>query len=556
LSPFVPATRNATSTFQRLGDVNGVPRFSVSPMSRSLNTSARSALTWNGALSYPTTGAEKFAACLDYWTKAGTYTGREPAAVAADMERIFADDEKAALAVVFGLRLITRRPEVEGIDDVQTGYGRRDEFYEAVSWLHDRRRALLEANLALLPVFGCWKDLVSEPLIDVLDRERVYALVGDNLGDPLLRKYLPQVRSAGQVRTERDRKRVSWAKGLCRFLGIGYPDYRRLKSEGAAHVWQRQMGRGQWGDIHFNGIPGKAMLRHVSQKGRDGQTVFERHGQVERLKEWVLQQPEVKFTGYPYELTRAAGARKKPTLVQKLIYDRQFRTMLGPFQGHKLGNVLCALDTSGSMTMEVVPGVSAYDICLSMGLVFSSLNVGWFRDVVVAFNDVSSIVRLSGEFTERLHQLETMTTAWGSTNFQSVIDLLIAIRRGNPNVPLREFPETLLVVSDMQFNPVGGNARTNYEEAMRRLREVGLPELRIIWWFVNGAGGDFPARMDDKGVYLIGGFDPVNLRALLGLSAATAEFSAGQKKEQTPLDGMMNFLGQPIFGLLRFPAGA
>src|SRR5262249_56625156 len=132
-------------------------------------------------------------------------------------------------------------------------------------------------------------------------------------------------------------------------------------------------------------------------------------------REWVRSRPVVKFTGHPHELVRAA--RTARTIMQKEIFDRQFATVVGPFRAHRLGNVLCALDTSGSMTMEVVPGVSAYDICLSMGLVFSSLNVGWFRDVVVAFNDVSSIVRLSGEFTERLHQLETMTTAWGSTNF-------------------------------------------------------------------------------------------------------------------------------------------
>jgi hypothetical protein len=51
---------------------------------------------------------------------------------------------------------------------------------------------------------------------------------------------------------------------------------------------------------------------------------------------------------------------------------------------------------------------------------------------------------------------------------------------------------------------------------------------------------------------MIGGFDPVNLRALLGLSAGKKDFVAAEQKEETPLDGMMNFLGQPIFGLLQF----
>jgi hypothetical protein len=325
-----------------------------------------------------------------------------------------------------------------------------------------------------------------------------------------------------------------------------------LKSAGAGHVWQQQLGRGQWDEINFAGIPGKAMLLHTSRKGADKQTVFERHNQIERLKEWVLAQPAIKFTGYPYELTRAAGRRMKPSLVQKLVYNRQFLTVLEPLRGHKLGNVLCALDTSGSMTAQVMPNVSAYDICISMGLVFSSLNVGKFKDAVVAFDQVSTLVRLAGDFTDRLHQIESMTTAWGSTNFQSVIDLLVRTRREAPEIPVAEYPETLLVVSDMQFNPAGGNTRTNYEEAMRKLRAVGLPEVRIIWWFVNGQGTDFPSQLNDKGVYMIGGFDPANLRALMGLNSTRKDFVPSERTAETPLDGMMHFLQQPIFGLLQF----
>jgi Domain of unknown function (DUF2828) len=545
--------RNANSNHPLLKD--GVPYCAHGDlMSQVLNKLAKSAYTWNGALSYSTTGFEQLGACLDYWSKAGTYTAREESAVAADMARIFADDEKAALAVVFGLRLISRAPNVEGISEPQTGYGRKDEFYKALLWLKANRPALLAANLHLIPVFGCWKDFLTEPLLSALDRAAVYALARDNLGDALLRKYLPQIRSAKNLRTDRDRARVAWAKGFCAFLGIGFAEYRKLKAEGPAHLWQQQMGRKEFGAIDFARVPGKAMLLHTSQKGKDKQTVFERHDQVARLAEWAAAQPAIKFTGYPYELTRAASHRKRPSLVQRIVYDKQFETVLGPLKGHKLGNVLCALDTSGSMTSEVVPGVSAYDICISMGLVFSALNVGHFRDAVVAFNDTSTLVRLAGSFTERLHQLETMTTAWGSTNFQSVIDLLVRVRTENPGIPVSEYPDTVLVVSDMQFNPVGGNTETNYEAAMRKLRAVGLKDVRIIWWFVNGKGTDFPAQMKDRGTMLIGGFDPAVLRGLLGLSSAesSAESSEGAPRaEATPVSGLLNFLSQPVFGLLR-----
>src|SRR5262245_44943109 len=489
-------------------------------MSQTLARLTLPAHTWNGAISYASTDSP----LLDYWSKAGTYRGREQSAVDADMARIFADDEKLALAVVFGVRLITRTPAVAGIDEAQTGYGQRDEFAKALCWMHRERPANLYANLHLIPVFGCWRDLVSEPLLSALDREKVYALVRDNLDDALLRKYLPQARSAGKGRSDRDKARSAWAKGLCRFLGIKEQEYRKLKSAGTAHVFQRQMSANQWDLVRFDAIPGRAMTRLVSLTGRDGKCAFERHGQVERLLAWVREQPLVKFTGHPHELVRAA--RTRDTVVTREVHDRQFETVLQPLRAHTLGNVLCALDTSGSMTAEVVPGVSAYDICVSLGLAFSALNVGHFCDVVVAFGDESSLVHLSGTFTQRLKQITTMTTAWGSTNFQSVIDLLVQVRRDNPAIPVEDFPATLLVVSDMQFNPVGGNTRTNYEEALAKLRRVGLGTMRIIWWFVNGQGTDFPAQADDEGVYLVGGFDPSVLKGLMGLDAVAKEFDA------------------------------
>jgi hypothetical protein len=349
------------------------------------------------------------------------------------------------------------------------------------------------------------------------------------------------------VRSDRDRARSEWARGLCRHLGIEEKEYRKLKSAGPAHVFQRQMARGQWDAIHFNGIPGRAMTRLVTLTGKDKQTAFERHNQTERLLAWVREQPLVKFTGHPYELVRAA--RRRSTVVSREVHDRQFATILEPMRGHKLGNVLCALDTSGSMTSQVVPGVSAYDVCISLGIAFSMLNVGRFADTVVAFGPTSELVTLSGTFTQRLRQIQAMTMAWGSTNFQSVIDLIVQEYRQNPATPLSDYPQTLLVVSDMQFNPAGANVRTNHEVAMRKLRDVGLGEMRVIWWYVNGQGTDFPVTMDEAGTYLIGGFDPTVLKALLGLTKAAPD-SEKPRKEQTPMAGMLNFLSQPIFSLL------
>lgn len=544
-------------------------------LKESLINNAKGAVTWNGALSNASMGEEKFAKCLEYWSKAGTYVDRSQEDVNNDMNRLFADDVKTALSIVFGLRLITRKPYEGNIDEVQTGYGRKDEFYKAITWVAENHPNLINNNLHLIPVFGCWKDFLNEPLIDVLDRKRVFELFRENLGDDLVRKYLPTIRNkrkewsketrlmmrANQIVVPygstkitralsiRDCKRVEWAKDFSRFLGINYSDYRKLKSQGRAHLFQQQMSRNEWDEIDFFGIPGRAMFNFISRKGWDGKMVFERHSQIERLRSWVDSQSQIKFNGYPYELTKAMD--NSPNEIQKLIYDYQWKSMIEPLRDHNLGTVWCALDVSGSMSWsEIAKNVRPIDVCLSLGLVFSELNVGEFKNFVVSFDNTSSLVEIEGaSFSERYSSLKSKVSGMGSTNFQSVIDLLVRTRLKSPAIPIEDYPDTILVVSDMQFNPVGENAETNYEAAMRKLSEVGLSSVRIIWWVVNGTTSDFPVQMNDKNCYVISGFDPVNLKALMGLNKDNKNFD--NKEKATPLQGMVNFLSQPIFSLLR-----
>jgi len=309
------------------------------------------------------------------------------------------------------------------------------------------------------------------------------------------------------------------------------------------------MSAGKWDEIDFSIIPGKAMTKLMSSSQSDPRPAFERHGQVERFINWVRKQPQVKFTGHPHELVKAVLTRRINTSKIEL-YNRQFQTILESFNDHKLGNVFCALDTSASMNLKVCSGTTAYEICISLGIVFSALNIGHFKDHVVAFDEESALIKLCGNFTDRVYQILQMKTAWGSTNFQSVIDLIVQIRNAFPSIPVADYPSTLLVLSDMQFNPVKGNSATNYRKAIAKLKKVGLGKIRIIWWFLNGAEKDFPSKINDEGVNIVGGFDPTILKALA--FPGKNHHTDTDLTQTNPLKGMLNFLNQPIFELLNF----
>lgn len=520
--------------------------------------------TENGAVSHSTTGD----AVLDYFSKSATYSGRDPVEVAGSLSRSWADSPLLTLTTIFYNRMITRSPSgFATIEKVQSGQGMRDEFRKALKWLHVAHPEALYENLWLVPVVGVWKDLWNYDTVDVLDAQRVYELVergiADDFNRPLIAKYLPRIRSKSKITQPRHLAFNNWARGLCAELGWSERDYRKFKSDpqNRAHLWQRQMSAGLWEEIDFNSIPGKALFKLVNNAGADEVGALERHVRDELLA-WAESADSVKFTGFVYELVRAAR-NPKLNWVQRTITDKQFEGLIAAANQDRVGlteNLWCALDTSGSMSVQSVAGTTAFEICVGMGVYFSTLNKGAFHNQVIMFDSTSRIRSLNGSFTDKVQQILSGGWAMGSTNFQSVIDEIVRVRVANPDIPVGDFPTTLLVVSDMQFNPSGeASAETNYEAAMRKLVEVGLPRVRIVWWWVNGRGTDFPAKFDDEGVIMISGFDGSIVSLLLGGDAANSKGSpiAGSATAAsgvaTPVQAMLKALDQPVLRRLRIP---
>ena len=502
--------------------------------------------TENGALSHSTTGN----VLLDYFSKCGTYRDRTLEEVFATMGNLWYESPILALKLVFYNRLITRQAKgfLES-DQVQKGQGNRREFRQSIIWLAKYQPESLYKNLWLIPVVGTWKDLWHEDLIDYLDQDQVFGLISKGMAEEynraLLAKYLPRIRSKANIRHDRHVRLNRFALDLMKYLKWSPKEYRQFKSSGKAHTFQQLASQQRFDDIRFQEIPGKALFQWVNQRGTDGKTVLERQQMESRYLDWIKTQPTAKFTGYVYELMKVV--RKDLSRVQAYTVNKQFEHLLSLARrdGKVQENVWCALDTSGSMQCGVAD-TTAYDICISLGVYFSSLNEGAFQDHVIMFDQKSRALKLSGAFVDKVRQITSSNVAWGNTNFQSVIDEIVRIRNRRPTVPIEDFPTTLLVVSDMQFDPAGSNTKTNYEVAMQKLAAVGLPKMRIVWWGVTGRGGDFPNQLDDEGVILIGGFDGAILSLLLGKERPSEKGTNVQAIRLTPYEAMLAALEQEI----------
>lgn len=478
------------------------------------------AFTENGALSYQTMGT----ALLDQFGKAGTARGRDINVVWGEQEALWVENPEMALRFPFYLRMITRKSY--GFDDYQTekiqrGQGARDESFKRLLWIAEFHPESFYKNLWILPLVGSWKDLwVLMSMSDRLDRTKFYDLIKEGINDDrfrdLVKKYMPRIRSSKVCMTDWAKKTNEYAKEFARLAGWTYADYRRFKSTGKAHEFQQYICKGLYSQIKWNTIPGKALLNLVSGD------FLAKHNIEKNYADWLDKQPVVKFNGYPFELGKVASNAN--TLVKKMTIDKQFENLIKTGRednGALKGNILCALDTSGSMTAPIngANGVTSFDVCVSLGIYFSELNTGAFHNVVAMFDDTSRAKELKGTFTEKWNQIKRSGVAWGSTNFQSLIDLICKLRAEKPWIPLEEFPTTLLVVSDMQMDYCGD--KTNYETAMDKLRkcfpESFVDNFKIVWWYCAGRPtNDYPSTMDDGGTYMFSGFDGSIISLLLG----------------------------------------
>ena len=502
-----------------------------------LGAGANGARTENGAISYNTFGT----ALLDQFGKAGVYRGRDINDVWSDQNILWSENPEFALKFPFYLRMITRQSNVIGhgkTEKVQRGAGARDEAFKRLLWIAKYHPEEFYRNLWLLPVVGSWKDLwvllSFDGANEYLNEQKFFEVIAEGINDPshkdLVKKYMPRIRSSKKCTTSWAMKTNTLAKRFADVAGWSYKDYRTYKTSGEAHTFQKIICKGLYSNIDWKTIPGKALLNLVSGK------FLTNHNLEDTYYDWIKSQPVAKFNGYAFELGRKLGNSKyefnKTSRITRITVDKQFDGLIATASkdgGAIQGNVLCALDTSGSMNGPALDdaGTTPFHVCISLGIYFSELNQGAFHNTVAMFDDTSTLLKLKGKtFSDKWNEIISQQTAWGSTNFQSVIDLIVDTRKNHPEVPLEDFPSTLVVVSDMQFNPSTSyynriSEQTNYETAMSKLRKVFPKEFvdsfKIIWWYCsNRKTSDFPSTMENGGTYMMSGFDGSIISFLLG----------------------------------------
>lgn len=514
----------------------------------------------NDALKYETTGSD----FVDQFGSMSTYKNpRSYAAIAQDMSKLWAISPVLTIQFVLFIRTITRVTQLftgARTNAPQRGAGLRHESILRMMWLHVNHKDSFWKNITLFITVGSWKDIITMLSYDLqfngwddklLDWKQFGTLLMTGLENPntseLVKKYLPQIKAKKKCTTIGSQADTMIGKWICSLLfgekkGSGtYKAYRKLKSGGTAHQWQQLISQGKMLEIDFKTVHGRALAQMVSGKFLENQNL------TKTYEAWIESQPIAKFTGFPHELfkpylsktgygTNLNGLTCKP--YQRHTVNKQFDGLVATAKEGALthSSLIVVRDTSSSMSSEAVGvGMSSYAVAKALALFFAKmLPDGPFANSWMEFADGAKMHQWKGS-TPYEQWNNDNTDEYGSTNFQAVIDLLIAIKA--KGVIETEFPSGILCISDGEFNSTD-TGETNFDRALQKLRSAGFSEdyvnnFKIVLWdipnrFYGHSGGNttFETHGDVKNCFYFSGYDPSIISFLTG--------TVGKEGEEQP----------------------
>lgn len=524
--------------------VRSVTRKEVNEFLVNANAEGNKTRSGNGALKYKSSGNS----LVDQFTKAGSYKApRKFSDIASDASTLWGEDKLKAVKFTLLLRTIPRivnLPDGSKTAEPQKGTELKHEAIMRMIWLHTVSPKTFWNNILLFVSLGSWKDAFTMLQYDLsyngwenrqLDWEKFGELIVAGLNNDktcdLVKKYLPQIKSKAQATTVDAQSNNKIGKWVC-FLLFGsktssanYKQYRKLKTSGTAHDWQKLISQGKFNAIEFDKIHGRALSILVKSK------FLKNQGLSEKYEAWIKdpETKDVKYTGFVHELFEGSW---QGSATKEVTIDKQFDTLVNKAKSEEnYTDLIVVRDTSGSMGWSNATGTKSTpnDIAKAMALYFSEFLKGPFANHWIDFANTATLKEWKGHSPTSKYKNDR-GNSYGGTNFQSVVDLFCNMK--GQGVSESDFPRGILCLSDGEFNPSELNA-TNVESARKKLRNAGFSdeytsEFVIVLWNIQsraygGAGNKFETGKDTTNVYYFGGYSGSVVSFLNGKLSTTFE---------------------------------
>jgi predicted RNase H-like HicB family nuclease len=423
-------------------------------------------LTENGAITYTRTQSS----LLDFYAQAGAMR-KNPSQALKLFQKAYSEDRLSAIKILFYLR------------DVRGGQGERVLFRTCLQWLGEEEKEVFEKVVGYVSEYGRWDDLFfdNEVCMDIISKQ----LTEDKASEKpsLLAKWMPTINASSKSTKAK-------ALFIANKLGLNDIAYRKTIREirKKIAVVEEKMSDNKWEDINYSHVP--------SQASRIYKNAFKKHDE-KRYGEFIdkAEKGEVKInasTLYPYQIYNS---------VQN-DYSKTLEALWNQLPDYTQGkNALVVADTSGSMSGDPM------SVSVSLALYFAERNKGQFKDYFITFSESPRLLKITGpDLRSKMRCIETGEVA--NTNLQAVFDLILGTAMQN-NTPAEEMPETIYIISDMEFDSACG-WHTNHEEILIKYQRAGYKVPNIVYWNVDARSGqNLPVQHNENNVAMVSGFSPV-----------------------------------------------
>lgn len=394
--------------------------------------------------------------------------------------------------------------------DVRGGLGERRAFRVIMKYLATGYTDMVARLVEIMAEYGRFDDLLC--LIGTPVEEKVLSYIATQLktdvenmlnkeGISLCAKWMPSINTSSE-----DSRAV--AVKLKNHMGLTAKEYRKMLAGLREYlgVIEVSMSGNCWEEINYSAVPSKANVLY--------RNAFLNHDKERReaFLADVVDNKAVMNAGVlmPHDIvaryvTRSGFRLSVDALDMSL--EMLWKNLPDAVEGAE--NVLCVVDGSGSMTCRVGTGnLTALHVSNAIGIYFAERLKGAYKNKYITFSATPKYVDLSKCITlrEKL-ELALAHNDYTNTNLEATFDLVLATAVKN-RLSQNELPQTILVISDMEFDQAtsGKANETLFATIARKYAMYGYKLPKLVFWNVNSRTGVIPVKENELGVGLVSGF--------------------------------------------------
>lgn len=484
------------------------------------------ARTENGDLAYKSTGS----ACLDFFSLCGGMRRNLE-----DLDKLFAkayaENPVVAIKILFYMR------------NIRGGLGERNSFRVLLKELAKFYPEMAKQIVYAVPEYGRWDDLLV--LLDTPVKDDAIALIKSQIEKDkeamdkgkevsLLGKWLPSINTSSK-------ESVARAKIIMATLGMKAVEYRKLCSalRKEIKILEDNLRRKDY-TFDYSKQPSQAMLRYKKAFMRNDEERYKSFlnkvvEQAEKLArgEEIPEEERVKLntkTLYPYQIV---GPFMKYGINQ--MDEDQALSLEASWKALDRGNfdskTIVVRDGSGSMYRG--DGESApISIATSLALFFAEQLTGPYKNSFITFSENPQLIQIPENcdtLKKKLNYIHKFDEV-ANTDIGKVYRLILDVAKSG-NVPKEEMIESVLIISDMEFDCCSSKEST-FEFYKKEFEAAGYELPEIVFWNVEARDTHLPVTMNEKGVKLVSGAS----------ANIFADVVSGDLKVVTPYEFMLQIL--------------